>query len=401
MFAKGCNQISTLHCIESQISNFNMFYMSDHSKLLLNDNAIPSHSSLQVEEQHNGESGENTENDDDDDVHRNHNHSHNHSQHAHMNIDEYLDSENGYDNDGGGDSDSEYRSKRVNPYDYDHKRTRSGNDNSDNDGGKLKNLIISFVENFDSQPFIFERWNRQHLRYNNLMLEHLESLTVQKLIPTPKWFNVQNRKINHGGVDGHGTARFIRSPVHILYPGLWRNLTKLCCVSCDFTFVVENPILNTNNDVIYVHGLQYAPNLKELVLSQNRIHSILEDPLKSVGHFDTDGLSLNVQTLDLSYNQLSSTIGCFQYFDRIFINIRSLNLSSNKLTNISDICHLSMLESIDLSFNNLSDWSDIESLQQLSELNELWLEGNIGLQANSNYREYACGFFSHLTKVCH
>lgn len=258
--------------------------------------------------------------------------------------------------------------------------------------GQLKHLIISFVEDFDSQPFIFERWNREHLRMNNLMLEYLESLTIQKLSPTPQWFNIANRTSME-------LPPIVKSPINVLYPSIWKNLTKLICIDCGFTFIVENPVMSANSEVVYKHGLQYAPNLKEVVFSSNQISSILEDPFNSVGHFDTDGLALSVQTLDLSHNLLQSKIGSFHYFDRLFINIRSLNLSNNKLTQIMDICHLSMLESINLSHNNLSDWSDVESLQQLSELQELWLEGNLGLQANSNYREYACGFFSHLTKV--
>ena len=76
----------------------------------------------------------------------------------------------------------------------------------------------------------------------------------------------------------------------------------------------------------------------------------------------------NITVLDLSGNKLTNISGI-----KLFKNLKELHIDSNKLKNISNIKYLNSLEYLNINDNELTD---ITVLKDLNNLKILWLDNN-------------------------
>jgi Leucine-rich repeat (LRR) protein len=76
--------------------------------------------------------------------------------------------------------------------------------------------------------------------------------------------------------------------------------------------------------------------------------------------------------LDLGFNHLRTV----SYLSQVSCHLVKLVLRNNALTTLRGIENLKSLQGLDVSYNIISNFSELEFLWSLSQLKELWLEGN-------------------------
>ncbi len=108
-----------------------------------------------------------------------------------------------------------------------------------------------------------------------------------------------------------------------------------------------------------------APSLFGLTLSRNKLTSLR----------DVTADFPNVESLDLSFNQLTSASGI-----EAFSNVRHLNLSHNAITSLAGLQKLTSLQSLDISSNKLKSLQEFRSLSKLTSLTTLIVARNPGLR---------------------
>lgn len=105
-------------------------------------------------------------------------------------------------------------------------------------------------------------------------------------------------------------------------------------------------------------GLEYASELKELILINQTIDSLT--PIKNLSKLEN--LSLNsvaIKKLPIEFNEN--------------VNLKALSLSGNKITDVAFLKHMNNLEFLAISDTNLEN---IEDLQNLINLKQLTLSRN-------------------------
>lgn len=126
-----------------------------------------------------------------------------------------------------------------------------------------------------------------------------------------------------------------------------------------------------NKNIASLKGLEYFKNLESLNVSGNRI-------------IDISYLSqlYNLKTLDLGGNKITDILP-LQYLD----NLTRLNISSNNIVNLEPIRALTGIRELDISHNeNLSDFSALENYDSLTELKIFQsLTGNTSGSTNTMY----------------
>lgn len=109
--------------------------------------------------------------------------------------------------------------------------------------------------------------------------------------------------------------------------------------------------------VTSLEGLQYATNLKEIVLYEGKVTDL--SPLANL---------TGLEKLDAGSNQISDLSPL-----KNLTNITHLYLGENMITNLSPLAYLTKLEELNVSYNQISNLS---SLSKLTNLRYLYLEGN-------------------------
>lgn len=148
---------------------------------------------------------------------------------------------------------------------------------------------------------------------------------------------------------------------------------------------MEELDLSNNNLVEIDKTVNLLPNLKKLVLNDNKISTISNlSQLPNLSH------------LSLSNNLISIC-------DRLHVkigNILSLNLSQNNLTSLECFKKLYSLENLDLSCNKICDIDEIVHIRDLPCLENLLLTGN-NVATTVDYRIKVLEYFHDRAKdIC-
>ncbi len=112
-------------------------------------------------------------------------------------------------------------------------------------------------------------------------------------------------------------------------------------------------LLIDNEEISSLEGLQYATSLRVLDASNNNISDI--SPIKNLG----------LMALDLTENNISGSI---DFADTNWSLLMNLSIGYNELTGVSNITDLLSVTYIDLSCNKLSDITEILGLTNLESL---------------------------------
>lgn len=153
-----------------------------------------------------------------------------------------------------------------------------------------------------------------------------------------------------------------------------KTLTKLHAINFKSNSVLELPDFSSHGDLQIVelddnrirglHNFRLL-HVKALTLSRNKIASL--NPLSLVE-------KLPLQVLDLSYNEISHTMGV-----ESLKNLQILNLRGNKLAELGGIAQLSSLRQLDVRENHLPGLDSLKPLAQATKLQYLATKGNAGI----------------------
>ncbi|CAD5314958.1 unnamed protein product [Arabidopsis thaliana] len=116
-----------------------------------------------------------------------------------------------------------------------------------------------------------------------------------------------------------------------------------------------------NRLVLMDESLQLLPAAESLDLSRNKFVKV--DNLRRC---------TKLKHLDLGFNHLRTV----SYLSQVSCHLVKLVLRNNALTTLRGIENLKSLQGLDVSYNIISNFSELEFLWSLSQLKELWLEGN-------------------------
>lgn len=141
--------------------------------------------------------------------------------------------------------------------------------------------------------------------------------------------------------------------------------------------------LNKNNITEIDKTISLAPNLKNLIIDNNKISTISN--LSSLPKLTYLNISNNLISV---CDQLHTKVG----------NIKSLCLSQNNIMTCQGFSKLYSLENLDLSFNKLSDIEDIKYIGNLPCLENVVLTGN-HLATTVDYRVRVLEYFGDRAKL--
>ncbi|XP_018578496.1 nischarin [Anoplophora glabripennis] len=142
----------------------------------------------------------------------------------------------------------------------------------------------------------------------------------------------------------------------------------------------------SNNNLIEIDAtINLAPNLKKLILNDNKISTISN--LSSLSNLSYLSLSNNLITI---CNDLHTKVG----------NILTLNLSQNNIVTCKGFCKLYSLENLDLSSNKIMEIDEIKYVGGLPCLENFILTGN-NVATTVDYRIKVLEFFGERAKyIC-
>ncbi|KAI5118458.1 hypothetical protein M0805_006277 [Coniferiporia weirii] len=142
--------------------------------------------------------------------------------------------------------------------------------------------------------------------------------------------------------------------------------------------------------------------LKYLSLADNALTSIpttMLSALTSLAHLDLSSNLLvsipslsvlyNLISLNLSDNMIDSVLGIYTKLGQVL----TLNLSRNRLDSLCGLERLMALERVDLRHNSLDESAEVGRLAVLPNIAEIWIEGNIFVEEEENYRVRCFNYF--------
>ena len=130
--------------------------------------------------------------------------------------------------------------------------------------------------------------------------------------------------------------------------------------NCDYLSITKLTILEAKNINLLLNKLYKFTNLQELNLSYNKITEITE--IKGLNNL------INLQILNLSFNQITEIKG----IDKL-VNLQQLDLTYNKITEIKGLDKLVNLQQLDLYNNQITE---IKAIDNLVNLQILYLSNN-------------------------
>lgn len=179
------------------------------------------------------------------------------------------------------------------------------------------------------------------------------------------------------------------------YNGFFDDYYGLSYLAIDKVNKIKNNSLEililSNNNLTYISGLGFLPNLKTLDVSDNQINIIsgLEN-ISSLTIFrasnnqipEITGLEnlVNLIELTLSNNQISIISGLSN-----LNSLTGLTLSNNQISIISGLSNLNNLVVLNLSNNQISSLLSMSNILDLPSLNNIQLKNN--LLTSSSYAE--------------
>ncbi|KLO12269.1 hypothetical protein SCHPADRAFT_875707 [Schizopora paradoxa] len=143
-----------------------------------------------------------------------------------------------------------------------------------------------------------------------------------------------------------------------LSPLKWAFLKHLCLADNAFTFFPTAMLSNLSS-------------VSHLDLSSNLLVAI-----PSLSHL------FNLVSLNLSDNMIDSVLGIYTKLGQVL----TLNLSRNRLDSLCGLERLMALERVDLRHNVLEEIAEVGRLAVLPNIAEVWVEGNIFVEEQDNYR---------------
>jgi protein phosphatase 1 regulatory subunit 7 len=205
----------------------------------------------------------------------------------------------------------------------------------------------------------------------------------------------------------------------------YRNKSRVNCISLTLPpFISHNTYITdlANNKVKVIEGLSNLIHLKKIDLGANRVRSIPADEFANLTNLQElwlgknkiekiEGLEklVNLRRLDVQSNRLTKiegltaqneslvelylahngidTVGATKGLSLAFPNLNVLDLSRNKLTAADPFVHLTSLEELWLSGNEIETFDDVKCLASLGQtLDTIYLEYN-PLQKDPLYRK--------------
>ncbi|BBM86542.1 leucine-rich repeat domain-containing protein [Candidatus Uabimicrobium amorphum] len=218
------------------------------------------------------------------------------------------------------------------------------------------------------QDSVWQNCHAHHIRLENITdpLSFLQDIQVS-------WLSLSNcylKKIPTFQVKGVETLSILRCRIDdVTNISSYRNLKKLCLRNSQIkNFVTKDKCEVTfldlaHNQLSTFPQMEYFPNLRELNLSDNRIENLSTVKTNSC-----------LEVLNLTKNKLRELPAEIKYFP----HLRELNLYKNQIESFNELTANSSLESLNLSRNKLRELP--MEIQHFPQLKTLRLNCNYPLQ---------------------
>ncbi|XP_044471348.1 receptor-like protein 9b [Mangifera indica] len=222
-------------------------------------------------------------------------------------------------------------------------------------------------------------------------LEELRYLNVSLFSP---FLQLQKLDLDRNNISGYVENKGLSNLEYINLSG--NNLSNIILSSLGDLSLLKSLYLNEIglNGTVDVEGLYSLKNLKELDMSGNKIDQFVNSKdyggLKNLSIFYLNDMettnatalflstlmSFSSKTLYLSYNNATQT-KITQELHNVTSSLEELFLDSNKLhINFPNIVKICPLKYLSISYCEFNGFSEIEELQNLTNLEELHLDGS-------------------------